>query len=320
MASHPKITGTVILFAALCLTFCGCSAPLLSEREVVRGVFFAKTGQEYTAVLLLADQQDSQEGSDAYRTAEGRAAGPDAALRAAEETLDGSVFYGLTDLAVLPAECDWEELTGLGRLLYERAQPAPRITLYALAGEQTPLSERAEGVYRAMQDAQRRYGIQNGLPVLFAQQSECALPVWQGTGYGFGFWQKGRPTALYTDDLAAQLAAVLCGQAGRLDTAYATGQAEVEATASVRCEVDAGGQTTLYLSLRSARVWDLDEEKQNEEQLLNALYEELGQTFDRLAAHVQTGGFDPLRLNIWQFARTGKTGGQAPRLVVSAEK
>ena len=320
MASHPKIAGAMTLVIALCLVLCGCSAPLLSQREVVRGVFFSKDGQEYTAVLLLADQQGAESGGDAYRTAEGRAPVPDAALRAAEETLDGSVFYGLTDLAVLPTECDWEELTGLGHLLYERAQPAPRITLFSLAGEQTPLSERAESLYRVMHDAQRRYGIENGLPSLFAQQTECALPVWQGTGYGFGFWQKGRPTALYTDKLSAQLAAVLCGQADRLDAGYAEGKAEVEAAASVRCEVDSNGQTTLHLSLRSVRVWDLNKEKRGEEELLETLFRELEQNFERLAAHVQTGGYDPLHLSIWQFARTGNIDAGMPRLVVSAEK
>lgn len=319
MALRKKSNWKLIWMPVLCLLLCACGAPLLSQREVVRGVFFFKEPQGYTAVLLLADQNPPEDGEEAYRTAKGRSSAPDAALRAAEETLEGTVFYGLTDLCVLPAGADWEELIALGELLYRRAQPAPRITLYALSTGEIPLEEQAQELYRAMHNAQRRYGIQNGLPVLFSQPTECALPVWQGTGYGFGFWQQGRPAAQYTDELAAQLAAVLCGQADRLDAGYADGQAEVEAVASVRCQVDNTGQATLRLSLRSARVWDLSGEGKSDQQLFEMLYAELEQDFTHLAAHVQTGGFDPLRVSVWQFARTGKTGG-LPRFVVKVEK
>lgn len=321
MASPSKIAGCLTVLAALALLLGGCGAPLLSEREVVRGIFFEKEEAGYKAVLLVADQKGTENGAgtESFRAVAGGASSPDAALRAASEMLEGEVFYGLTDLAVLPVEARWEELVDLGELLYRQAQPAPRIMLYARERGTQPLEEQAEGLYQDLRDAQRRYGLGNGLPALFAQPTECALPVWQGTGYGFGFWQKGRPAAQYSDGLTAQLSAILSGQAYRLNVRYAGGQAEIQAAASVHCQVEADGQTMLLLRLRSVRVSDLSGQDRDEEQLLQALRSQLQQDFAQLIAHVQSGGFDPLRLSLWRFARLGKTDGRAPVLVINAE-
>ena len=63
--SVPKAKALLTVCAALLL--CGCGQAL-SEREIVRAVFFAQQQGQYSVCLLLADQ-NAPEGESAFKTA-----------------------------------------------------------------------------------------------------------------------------------------------------------------------------------------------------------------------------------------------------------
>ena len=66
--SVPKAKALLTVCAALLL--CGCGQAL-SEREIVRAVFFARQQGAYSACLLLADQNTESDGVQ-YKTASAR--------------------------------------------------------------------------------------------------------------------------------------------------------------------------------------------------------------------------------------------------------
>ena len=66
--SVPKAKALLTVCAALLL--CGCGQAL-SEREIVRAVFFARQQGAYSACLLLADQ-NAASGGVQYKTASAR--------------------------------------------------------------------------------------------------------------------------------------------------------------------------------------------------------------------------------------------------------
>ena len=68
--SVPKAKALLTVCAALLL--CGCGQAL-SEREIVRAVFFARQQGAYSACLLLADQNAESDGVQ-YKTASARRA------------------------------------------------------------------------------------------------------------------------------------------------------------------------------------------------------------------------------------------------------
>ena len=63
--SVPKYKA--LLIACITLFLCGCGQAL-SEREIVRAVFFARQQGQYSVCLLLADQ-NAPEGESAFKTA-----------------------------------------------------------------------------------------------------------------------------------------------------------------------------------------------------------------------------------------------------------
>ena len=69
------------------------------------------------------------------------------------------------------------------------ALPAPRIDVFLLSAQ--TVSEKADTRYAEICTARKKYGVSNGLQQLFARENECALPVWQGTEFGFGFLRQG---------------------------------------------------------------------------------------------------------------------------------
>lgn len=297
-----------MVLIVLCLLFCGCSpVPLLSEREIVRAVFFQKNGTTSTALLLLADgTQSSSEGETSYKTSVGSGQNPVQALEQAESRLEGQVFYGLMDLAVLPFPADWEDTQALARLLYAKTKPAPRITVFLMDGRtQTTGPDSAASLYEAMENACARYGVANGLQTVLAEKNECALPVWQGTGYGFAFLQQGRPEQVLADPLAAQLAAVLCAQADRLDCTFSQGGASVQARAVLQHKADGQGRNELHLTLTDPEIQELSEAGRGDDRLYEILCDELQQIFSGMTENLYTDTFDPLRTEVWVSAEMG---------------
>ena len=80
--SVPKAKALLTVCAALLL--CGCGQAL-SEREIVRAVFFARQQGAYSACLLLADQNAESDGVQ-YKTASARG---DTAAQALHLFVDG---------------------------------------------------------------------------------------------------------------------------------------------------------------------------------------------------------------------------------------
>ena len=91
--SVQKVKACLILCVAVLL--CGCGQAL-SEREIVRAVFFAQQQGQYSVCLLLADQNGGEDGVH-YKTASARGATPAQALHRTEDTLPGQLYYGLLD-------------------------------------------------------------------------------------------------------------------------------------------------------------------------------------------------------------------------------
>lgn len=313
---------TVCFLFFVCLVFCGCTpAPLLSQREIIHAIFFQQQGDTSRVMLLLADSTPSaEEEAPAYRTVSGRGRTPAQALDEAESKLDGQIFYGLLDLAVLPAECDWQQVQNLGRLLYEKTKPSPQITIFLMKGSDNSSEQTVPDLYTDIEHICKRYGIKNGLQQLFSQEKECALPVWQGTGYGFMFLQENQADTVVSEPLAAQMCAVLCGQGNRIDTTFLQGNASVQAQAVFRHEVDNSGVNQLRLVLSDLQIQNLQDGKQETSSLQNDLCGELQRTFSNLIQQIHTGDFDPFRTKVWFSAVHGvRTQPSAPQLSVYFE-
>ena len=86
------------------LLLSGCGGQALSQREIVRGVLFDRQNGDYSVCLVLADQ-NAEETAQANKVACALGDTPAQALQNAEQSLPGSVYYGLLDLAALPGEC-----------------------------------------------------------------------------------------------------------------------------------------------------------------------------------------------------------------------
>ena len=72
-----------------------------------------------------------------YKTVSARGDTAAQALHLAEDALPGRLYYGLLDLAALPPGCDWADAQTLGTLLYDKAQPAPELSVFC-AGHRRP--------------------------------------------------------------------------------------------------------------------------------------------------------------------------------------
>ena len=88
--SVPKYKA--LLIACITLFLCGCGQAL-SEREIVRAVFFARQQGQYSVCLLLADQNNNEDGLH-YKTSSARGFTAAQALHRAETTLPGRLYYG----------------------------------------------------------------------------------------------------------------------------------------------------------------------------------------------------------------------------------
>ena len=209
--SVPKAKALLTVCAALLL--CGCGQAL-SEREIVRAVFFARQQGAYSACLLLADQNAESDGVQ-YKTVSARGDTAAQALHLAEDALPGRLYYGLLDLAALPPGCDWADAQTLGTLLYDKAQPAPELSVFVLDTADHSWAADAASLYEDMKAVEREYDLHCGLQQLFAQADGCAVPAYRAdSGYDFALLAADG-ASVYVSGLQAQLAAALCRQTGR---------------------------------------------------------------------------------------------------------
>lgn len=283
--SLQKAKACLICLAALLL--CGCGQAL-SEREIVRAVFFTQQDEQYSVCLLLADQNAGEDGVH-YKTASARGSSAAQALHHAEDTLPGQLYYGLLDLTALPAGCNWAEAQTLGNLLYDKAQPAPELSVFVLDSDPArSWANDAAALYEDMKALETEYDLHCGLQQLFTQADGCAVPGYRpDTGYDFCLLAKDAPARRVTG-LDAQLAAVLCGQADRLFAVFAGGQAVCDVKTNVTVE-----DTAVQLHLRDAKFQALGETQADWPALLCA---ELQQAFATLTADNKA---DLFHLQFW---------------------
>ena len=284
---------TLLIKGCLCMSLIlsGCGGQSLSEREIVRGVLFAKQAESYSVCLVLADQnaEGAQPESNKVSAAQG-----------IEQALYGDVYYGLLDLAALPADTDWATASEMGELLYENAQPAPELSVFVLDDE--PIASWAKQgatLYKNMKAVEDTYQVHCGLQQLFAQREVCAIPAYTaGGGYDFVLLPQYGEQIRCRGLAEAQLAAVLCGQADRLQGTFADGQAVCEARAQVTVE---GNKVQLHL--RDTTLSALS--SLAPERLESALQNELQDRFNALYETMQKSGADPFHLNFWQACTYG---------------
>lgn len=295
------------------LILSGCGGQPLSEREIVRGVFFTGQDGAYSACLVLVDQEVESGGDSGHKTASGWGRTPAQALERAEAGLQGDAYYGLLDLAVLPAGTTWRTAQEIGTLLYENAQPAPELSVFLL-GEEPVESWARQGsaLYTRLKATEETARVHCGLQQLFTRPDVCAVPALSdGSPYDFVLLPKaGDP--IRSSGAAAQLAAVLCGQTTQMEGTYAFGAGRYRARAQVTVEGD-----RLQLHLRDCEFQPLTEGLTDPE---GAFCQELQQAFADLREKIEATGTDPFSLGIWQFAAVGpgaKTG--TPRLEILLE-
>ena len=62
--------------------------------------------------------------------------------------MNGQPFYGLMDLAVLPAGCSWPLAEEIAQLLQSTARPAPEIAVFVLdPAVQMPIQDQTPTLY-----------------------------------------------------------------------------------------------------------------------------------------------------------------------------
>ena len=306
---------SLILAVAVLLLLTGCAGRPLIEREIVRAIFFAREDGKEHAVLLLQNQE-SEDSSD-YEVASGEGDSAAQALADAAESLDGVMFYGLTDLVTLPADCDWEQLQEFASLLYETAQPSPEITLFLMDSRtRDNLEQTAGDLYDEMQAVEKKYRISCGLESVLSQADQAILPCWQETGYGIAVLRAGAQPLRYVEPVRAQLAAVLCGQSRKLEFVFSDGSISCTAGATVLFHA-LRDRTQVILRLQDASLSSLTQDIPNEEQTLRRLLSaELEDAFAQLCADTRAIGADPFRLGFWQSCLQGTPGNDLPAELV----
>jgi len=283
------------------LILSGCGGQALSEREIVRGVLFTKQEGKYSACLVLADQNADSASPEKNKISAARGTTPAQALERAEQALYGDVYYGLLDLAALPADIDLDTAREIGELLYDNAQPAPELSVFVLDTKPVQRwAEEATGLYRDMKDLETTYEVHCGLQQLFTQQDSCAIPGYRaGGGYDVVLLAEEGTTVRCSGMTSAQLAAVLSGQTHQFRGSYAGGQAFFAGRAQVT-----GEGNTLRLHLRQTEFSALTGHAAKED-LSVMLEQELKTSFQNLQGQMQQTGADPFHLKFWQACLYG---------------
>lgn len=280
------------------LLLSGCGGQSLSDREIVRGVFFTRQDEVYSACLVLADQA-AETGQSANKIAAATGSTPAQALQHAEQSLYGEVYYGLLDLAVLPWDTDWETAQEIGELLYENAQPAPELSVFLLGRDPVrSWAEEAPLLYNNLKAVEQTYKVHCGLQQLFTQRDVCGIPAYApGGGYSFAILPRDANPVYYDDSLSAQLAAVLCGQTTHLQTVYAGGSAVCKSRVQVTVE-----DARIQLHFRNTEWQDLTGGRRD---LPAMLREELQEDFAALWVPIHAAQVDPFHLEFWQACLYG---------------
>lgn len=280
------------------LLLSGCGGQSLSDREIVRGVFFTQQNEQYSACLVLADQ-NAETGQPENKTAAAQGTTPAQALQRAEQSLYGDAYYGLLDLAVLPSDANWQEAQEIGELLYENAQPAPELSVFLLSRPSVQSwAKEAPSLYQNLKALEQTYQVHCGLQQLFAQQDVCGIPAFSPEGgYAFAILAKNAEPIYAVDSLSAQLAALLCGQTTHLQTAYAEGTAWCKARVQMTVE---NGSITLHL--RDIELQDLTTSQRDLQQILK---EEMQAAFSALWTPLAQTQADPFHLQFWQACLYG---------------
>ena len=252
------------MIAALLL--CGCAGTSLSQRTIVRAVFWQKQGSAYAATLLAADPKS--------------------------DTADACTVT--TAAAATPA------------LLYERAAPAPEISLFLV---QT-LGSDPTALLPAMQQTLRQNRLHFGLQQLFSSDAGFVMPVFRAEGYAMRLLTPDA-SVLYEQPLQAQLAAVLAGHAAALRCRF--GSCSVNAKTNLVCD-----GATLYLYLRDTQLQELSDDTDGQD--VSATFETaLCAAYGALCDDAAAAGADPYHFAFWRQC-ANKTGAadkpQPPRLII----
>ena len=166
MADIMHKTSRLMAAVLLGCLLAGCGGQLLSHREIVRAVFFTAQDAGYTVTLLTSDQQS--EDSAACKTFTGSGATCAAAWNAAAQTMNGQPFYGLMDLAVLPAGCSWPLAEEIAQLLQSTARPAPEIAVFVLdPAVQMPIQDQTPTLYENLKALEEKQQLHCGLKTVF---------------------------------------------------------------------------------------------------------------------------------------------------------
>ena len=293
MAGIMHKTSRLMTAVLLGCLLAGCGGQLLSHREIVRAVFFTAQDAGYTVTLLTSDQQS--EDSAACKTFTGSGATCAAAWNAAAQTMNGQPFYGLMDLAVLPAGCSWPLAEEIAQLLQSTARPAPEIAVFVLdPAVQMPIQDQTPTLYENLKALEEKQQLHCGLQTLFDNAETAAN------------------TARQTQSpLAAQLAAILCGQAHRLDCTLPD-DLHLAAKAAADVQVLAPGSVRVNLTLRDVKLKDLTPAARPDAELQVAFAAAANREFDGLITAlygINGPDADPLDLCFWLQNRYGSTQG-----------
>lgn len=293
------------------LILCSCGGQSLAEREIVRGVLFTRQGAFYSACLVLADQ-NAPEGTDGNKISAARGSTPAQALAKAEQSLQGEVYYGLLDLVALPGDADLSVVRSIGELLYQNAQPAPELSVFALDSDSVQSwAEEGSVLYRNMKAMEKTYKIHCGLQQLFSQEDACCMPVYQSdAGYDFLLLAEN-DFSIRCTGLQAQLAAVLCGQASAIRETIASGRIACEARTQVLAD-----QNKIQIHLRDTALTAL-EPSVDSVSLEQALRQAFQESFASLRHDTEQTSADLFHFHFWQASLYGPAGSyQTPTLEV----
>ena len=296
MAGIVHKTSRLMAAVLLGCLLAGCGGQLLSHREIVRAVFFTSQDAGYTVTLLTSDQQS--EDSAACKTFTGSGATCAAAWNAAAQTMNGQPFYGLMDLAVLPAGCSWPLAEEIAQLLQSTARPAPEIAVFVLdPAVQMPIQDQTPTLYENLKALEEKQQLHCGLQTLFDNAETAAVPVSAGGEYAMLFYDTAANTARQTQSpLAAQLADDL----------------HLAAKAAADVQVLAPGSVRVNLTLRDAELKDLTPTARPDAELQVAFAAAANREFDGLITAlygINGPDADPLDLCFWLQNRYGSTQG-----------
>ena len=151
-----------------------------------------------------------------------------------------------------------------------------------------------------------------GLQTLFDNAETAAVPVSAGGEYAMLFYDTAANTARQTQSpLAAQLAAILCGQAHRLDCTLPD-DLHLAAKAAADVQVLAPGSVRVNLTLRDVELKDLTPTARPDAELQVAFAAAANREFDGLITAlygINGPDADPLDLCFWLQNRYGSTQG-----------